>query len=262
MKDFLTKEDKLLLKEAGLASNCLGQGLTILKKATFVQKWNYYQAFFLLTIGMERLLKIIIITKYRTENQGLFPSDSHLRQLGHDIKKLISIVDTYEFDTDEKEYITDEIQLDIIDFFTTFAKGSRYYNIDALVGSEKQKDPLLEWKMIQTKIKTKEGLVSKPLPKGYTQFINEFAMFVHYDEEGNFINSAEDFYKDWNILEKLQGFSIYHVWRILQILVDKLRSLEYKGNFSISLREFFPYFIKDWDKDIDVKTWEDWNYLK
>jgi len=262
MQNFVTKEDKLLLKEAGLASTCIGQGLTILRKANFVNDWNYYQSFLLLTIGIERLLKIIIITKFRVDNNGLFPTDNYLKNLGHDIKKLIKTVNDFEIDKDEIEIIDDEIQLDIIDFLTRFAKATRYYNLDVLSGNEKQTDPLIEWKRIQNKIKEKKGLISKPPPKGFTEFVNSFSMFAMTDEEGNFIDSAEEFYKDSSILNKLQGHSIYNVWRIIQILADKLRYFEYKHNLFPTLREFFPYFSKDWDKDINVMTWEDWNYLK
>jgi len=262
MKDFLTVEDNLLLKEAGLASSCIGQGLTILKKANFVNKWNYYQAFFLLTIGIERLLKIIIVSKYRADNQGKFPSNLFLKRLGHDIQKLIQIVEAYDCSKDKNDNIHDEIQIDIIVFFTKFAKESRYYNLDALTGLRVQTDPLSDWRKIQEKIKVKEGLVSEPLPKGYADFINSYAIFVQHDEDGNLVSNAEDFYKDWNILDKLQGYSILYIWKILQILVDKLRCLEYKNNLFPTLREFFPYFIKGWDRDIDVTTWEDWNYLK
>lgn len=262
MKDFLTKEDNLLLKEAGLSSTCIGQGLTILKKANFVNKWNYYQAFFLLTIGIERLLKIIIITKYRADNNGTFPNDNFLKKLGHDIKLQLKIIEEYNLNKKECEFITDEIQLDIIDFFTSFAKGSRYYNIDALAGSSKQNDPLSDWKKIQNKIKEKEGLVSEPLPQEFTDFVNNFTVVMLHDENGNLVNDAEKFYEDSNILERLQGFSVFHIWKIIQILVDNLRFLEYNHNLSPFLREFFPYFIKDWDKEVDVLTWEDWNFLK
>lgn len=262
MKDFLTHTDRLLVNEAGLASTCIGQGLTILRKANFVNKWNYYQAFFLLTIGIERLLKIIVITKYRVDNNNNFPKDAYLKKLGHNIKNLICIVEKYRLNEDDSELITDEIQINIIDFFTDFAKVSRYYNIDALTGSGIQNDPLLEWKKIQKKIKIRESLISEPLPKGFIDFVNSFAVFIQYDEEGNLITGAEDFYHDSSILDKLQGYTIFHIWKIIQILVDNLRFLEYRHNLFPVLREFFPYFAKDWDKHIDVLTWDDWNYLK
>jgi hypothetical protein len=196
------------------------------------------------------------------DNNGSFPSDNYLKNLGHDIKKLIQLVNDFEIDEDEKEIIDDEIQLDIVDFFTRFAKETRYYNLDALTGNEKQTDPLTDWKKIQNKLKEKNGLISKPLPEGFTEYVNSFATFAMTDEEGNFIGNAEEFYKDSSILDQLQGHSIYNVWRIIQILADKLRYFEYKHRLFPILREFFPYFIRDWDKDIDVLTWKDWNYLK
>lgn len=261
MEDYLTKEDKLLLKEAGLSSTCIGQGLTVLRKADFASEWNYYQSFFLLTIGIERLLKIIIITKYKIDNSSL-PSDSYLKKIGHDIKSLMKVVDEFDYDKDEVEFITDDIQMDIIDFLTQFSKKSRYYNIDALTNSETSTNPLVDWKKIQIKIKNRHNLEIKPLPKEILETIDSFAFIVHYDEEGKLINNASDYFKDSNIIDKLKGYSVYHIWRIIQVYADKLRFLEYNFNPTLSLREFFPYFIKGWDKEAKIAKWKDWNYLK
>lgn len=260
--DFLTRQDKLLLKEAGLSSSCIGQGLTSLRKANFVTKWNYYQAFFLLTIGIERLLKIIIITNYRAENGGAFPSNKYLKGLGHDIKQLIAITEGYNYGNYKPKPITDEIQLDIVDFLTIFAKTSRYYNIDALAEGENQNDPLSDWKKIQNKIKVKEGLESLPLGPELVAFIDSFSSIIQHDEDGNLISGAESFYKDSSIGDKLQGYSVYAVYKVIQNLGERLHNLEYLHNSILSLREFFPYFINGWDEDIDVVLWQDWNYLK
>jgi len=256
----LTKEDKLLLNEAGLSSTCLGQGLTALRKANFVFKWNYYQAFFLLTIGIERLLKVIIVSKYKVEN-NCFPKNEFLKKLGHDIKQLIQVVESYNLD-DKK--IEGEIELLIIDFLTNFAKSSRYYNLDAITGSGNSHSPLSEWKVIQNKIKEKEGLVSKPLHPDFLSLADSFATFIQHDEDGNLVSGAGEFYKDSNIIDKLQGYSVFYVWKIIQNLADKLRAIEYQYNTFPCLREFFPYFIEGWDEDedIDILKWKDWNYLK
>jgi hypothetical protein len=262
MKDYLNEEDKLLLKEAGLSSTCIGQGITILRKANFVAKWNYYQSFFLLTIGIERLLKLITIAQYRSENNGNFPKNSYLKLKGHDIKKLITKIEGYEPAFNDNVFITDEIQLDIIEFLTSFAKSSRYYNLDALSGVVEKNDPLIEWKKIQNKIIIKEGLKSKPLPKKLTDSINSFAKFSFHNEEGDLISNAEQFYQDSSILDKLQGLSVYYIWKIIQIFADKLRFLEFKYHLHPLLQEFYPYFIKDWDKYNNVIRRKDWNYLK
>jgi hypothetical protein len=68
----------LLIKEGHIASTCLGQGLTALRKASMERKDYYYQAFFLLTIGLERLMKLIIIHHYRGTS-NTFPDNKILK---------------------------------------------------------------------------------------------------------------------------------------------------------------------------------------
>ena len=51
-----------LSNEASLTASLLGNGLNALRKADLYNKGLYYQAFFSLSIGIERLLKIIVIT--------------------------------------------------------------------------------------------------------------------------------------------------------------------------------------------------------
>lgn len=263
MEDVLTEEGKLLLNEAGLSSTCIGQGLTILRKAHFTKKWNYYQAFFLLTIGIERLLKIIIISKYRSDN-NCFPNNSFLKEIGHDIKKLISLVDSYTLNQNDYKILEDPLQLDIIEFFTKFAKGSRYYNIDQLTGQTGQSDPLADWKEIQTKIKIQQGLFSEPLPSELVDKLNNVFRFIHHDENGKLISNSQQFFLDRNVIDKIQGYSIYYIWRIIKDLCDKLRYFEDTHSLFPFLQEFYPYFSDSFGSNNSsyIRKVKNWNYLK
>jgi hypothetical protein len=247
----ISKEETLLLQEAGLSSTSIGQGMTMLRKAWWQNEWNFYQAFFLLSIGIERLLKIIVILRFKSDNNS-FPSDNLLKKLGHDIKKLIVTVESYNIN---EEVTTCEVEIAIIDFLTAFAKSNRYYNLDAISGMQVANNPLSEWKIIQNKIKQKEGLVSQTFDK---EFLEQMA--------GPFGSpkAVEEYLKDADILDEIQGHSVYYIWRIIQKLADKLIRIEYENRTAISLREFFPYFIKGWDKnkEYDILEWKDWNYLK
>lgn len=83
-----TEKERLLANEASLTSSLLGNGLNALRKASIYNKGLYYQAFFSLSIGVERLLKIIIITQYRSEHNGDFPVDIDMKKIGHNLIKL------------------------------------------------------------------------------------------------------------------------------------------------------------------------------
>ena len=82
-----TDKERVLANEASLTASLLGNGLNALRKADIYNKGLYYQAFFSLSIGIERLLKIILITQYRCAHEGDFPVDLDLKKIGHDLNK-------------------------------------------------------------------------------------------------------------------------------------------------------------------------------
>lgn len=77
--EYFSEDEKFLLLEANLTLATIADGLDCLKNANVYQKGIFYQAFFSLSIGIERLLKLIIIDKHRIENQGRFPSNKVIR---------------------------------------------------------------------------------------------------------------------------------------------------------------------------------------
>ena len=66
------KQFVLLSNEASLSAISLSQGLTFLRKADFVKKAYASHAFFSLSIGIERLIKLILIYEYRLSNNNKF----------------------------------------------------------------------------------------------------------------------------------------------------------------------------------------------
>jgi hypothetical protein len=82
----------------------------------------------LLLLGLERLLKLILIYKYRVENNDTFPDNATLKEYGHDIEKITNLViKGYEskllFRKDDEPYKS-MIKL------LSDAKSTRYYNLD------------------------------------------------------------------------------------------------------------------------------------
>lgn len=86
----LSTEWRALQREAQLAAEQIAIGVTTLGKANHAQPGLYSQAFFGLSIGLERLGKLIIIANHAIDNSGRFPSDNDLRQIGHDLRKILS----------------------------------------------------------------------------------------------------------------------------------------------------------------------------
>lgn len=140
-----TDKERNLANEANLTASLLGNGLNALRKADLYNKGLYYQAFFSLSIGIERLLKIIIINEYRVNHEGAFPTDINPRKFGHDLIKLCEYIGI--------RFENNPLHVKIIGFLNDFAKRSRYYNIDSMMNTSiEYEDPLSDWYLLSQDI--------------------------------------------------------------------------------------------------------------
>lgn len=140
-----------LLREAAIAGNSLSAGLTALRKANYAHPGVYSHAFFSLSIGLERMLKILYIMDYLIEH-GIFPSDKNLRAIGHDIEKLFAqakqIKTKYGLSSGPSDITVNCIEMRIVQFMSRFAKSARYYNLNLVTGSisaNNVADPITDW---------------------------------------------------------------------------------------------------------------------
>jgi hypothetical protein len=121
-------------REAELAKRLTCSGLTALRKATPARPGIYYDAFFGLSIGLERLAKLAWLIDECIQRNGAFPTDKDLRKFGHDIQTLIKKAQLIQ--RSQSAYLmlpTDSVTDHIIKFLSEFADGARYYNIDFFV---------------------------------------------------------------------------------------------------------------------------------
>lgn len=137
----------LLTLEGHLVQASLTHGLTALRAANIHQKGTFYSAFFHLSIGLERLMKVILIIDHMASNSMNPPSDRLLRKHGHD---LVTLFDYLLALPDPKPNPLDRVDrtaipFQILTFLSGFAKHTRYYNLDSLVDSPSAADPLYEW---------------------------------------------------------------------------------------------------------------------
>jgi hypothetical protein len=82
-----------LLSEAALAAEAVAFGATVLGRASYAQKSYYAQAFFSLSVGLERCGKLALAMDHALESDGSFPSKKTLKAYGHDLVKLLAHTD-------------------------------------------------------------------------------------------------------------------------------------------------------------------------
>jgi hypothetical protein len=77
-----------LCREAAIAAEQMAAGATLLGKAHSVQSGLYNQAFFSLSIGMERAGKLAFVLDHCFENGGSFPNDDQLQKVfRHNVRR-------------------------------------------------------------------------------------------------------------------------------------------------------------------------------
>ena len=82
-----------LRREASLVRHLIGSGVTALGRASYAdQMGEYYLAFFGLSIGLERLAKLILVADFAINNNGDMPEEKMVVRFGHDLLKLVEQV--------------------------------------------------------------------------------------------------------------------------------------------------------------------------
>lgn len=130
----------LLQNEAFLMQGCFKSSLSELRKAPNAQPSHFYAVFFNFSIGLERLLKILLLLdKWHLERK--FLTDDELKAKGHNVENLYNdacaLFHKYVVEWNNV-YDLDSINRDLLNFLASFANGSRYYNLNVLAGAAPQ----------------------------------------------------------------------------------------------------------------------------
>lgn len=149
----------LLEQEGLLAQACLCNGLTALRHANLGDKKGlFYSAFFELSIGFERVLKLVLILDYMARNQLIPPDSSIVEGYGHKLRALLDAakaVCAARSVTALDGFQADSLPIVILGFLDDFAHpGGRYSNINKLTGHRHQSmaDPITRWGEIASQI--------------------------------------------------------------------------------------------------------------
>jgi|HubBroStandDraft_5_1064220.scaffolds.fasta_scaffold04427_3 hypothetical protein len=136
-------------REAELAADQIGLGVTALGKAGYGNSGLYSRAFFGLSVGLERLAKLVIIADYAIDNRGGFPNNTELRRIGHDIASLFDKCEAISIRRDlarNNARPNTEINAAIVKTLTEFGIRSRYYNLDLIVNRRQDaEEPIQAW---------------------------------------------------------------------------------------------------------------------
>jgi len=234
-------EYEFLRCEMSFAMKLVNNGLSELGKIIQPDTGLLGYSIMNLANGFERLFKIILILS-KVEFENKLVSEINFKKYGHNLQKIIDEiklidVNIIDFDTMEKEPYAS-----ILNIFTDFGSGLRYYNFDSLKGSQTI-SPFRKWKeQVQEFILASHYLLPedkksmfKSLDKKLT---NVFIRFIDYD------NSIIDTpFKSMLIRDQYEIISKYVKYYII-IIIQTIRKCLKKSKLKASyqLLEFFNLY--------------------
>jgi len=139
------------IRESEMAAGLIAAGATLIGQADFSREANYYLALFQISIGFERVCKLICLGDYILDHSGSYPPKSFFKKQAHDLIKLTDRAREIE----RKRKVTGGWLIDprsspysdVLSVLSEFAESSRYYNLNHLsTPTPSQSDPIQHWK--------------------------------------------------------------------------------------------------------------------
>jgi hypothetical protein len=248
--------EELLGREAELSAQQLGNGLSSIRKYSFAEIGYFYTGIFSVTIGLERLLKLVVLFYYKQKNTT-YPNNTYLRNKGHDLSDLIkearSINSINNYGIDESVF-EDSLSQVIIEFLKDFAKQSRYYNLDAASGKfQSGNEPLARWDrdVCVELIRRHFKLTEKKKAMFVAQQLMLPASITHTHEDGSSINDPDSYILSCIQINDKQRYSMLYIYRIIRFAVKLFKKIE-----PFQLWELFVIYEQTDTQALQNKVWD------
>jgi hypothetical protein len=262
-----------LAREAATAAEHLASGATILGKANYAHHAHYEQAFFALSIGIERATKLALLVDRAIDGRGVFPSSGELRAYGHNLAKLLERADEIALRRGldaEARLPRTKIHEGIIAVLTDFANNiTRYYNLDLVTGDPRaanRSDPIHAWfdaviaPVLEIHYKSHHRERHHRNAKLASALLEDVSFVSFHSERGEALNTIYAASMQTGASEFSKPFVRMYVMQISRFLAGLLSSLGYAaheaGLESIPhLPDFFAILNNDDKYFLRRKTW-------
>ena len=217
-------------------------GVTMLGRANHAQTAYYTPAFFALSIGLERIGKLIFLADYVINSGGIFPTDQDLRRIGHDLTSLMSkceaIGTSLATHRDYGVRPNDPIHSGIEEVLSLFATKLRYYNLNHLVGTaQDQRDPLaLWWEKVATPIcerhySQRQRRKDETRAALFERMLGDNSVVLHSTEAGEPINDIHTFFSHGRATRVVQKYGRFYTLQIVRWLSSIMFELSHLGAY-------------------------------
>ncbi|QHW96292.1 hypothetical protein [Klebsiella variicola] len=262
-------------REASLVRHLIGSGATAIGRANYADKMGeYYTAFFGLSVGLERLSKLILVAHYAIENQGRMPDERVVREFRHNLIDLTNKVENIS----EKMQLSlsysrpiQEIPQKILQCLDSFAdaRRGRYANFASLDNPNLTGDEPVNkwWGEVAECILEKHyyGKVAQRRVEGRAELndamISPFTMVIHTNESGNTMLDVKSASIRTGQNAIVQKWGRYYSLTIVRWLATVFSELSHIACYEHSIDGFFglnEYFDSYTVDDSFLKTRKVW----
>jgi len=240
-------------QEVMLVRHLIGAGATAIGQANYAnKKGEYYRAFFELSVGMERLAKLILVVDYAQTHAGKLPDEKHVRQFGHDLKSLFAAVEQVSAARALKlDYPrpSDAVATAIIENLDAFAdaKRGRYANFGALANPQTaQHEPIAKWWTEVAEAVLKDRYHGNPVQKkvegnaqAVTDILGDISAVLHTSETREQITDLEVSSRRAGQTKIVQRWSRYHALTVARWLSDVYCEIAWDAAYTHGMDAFF-----------------------
>lgn len=242
-----------LTREAGLAAEHMAIGVTALGRANYAEHAYYGQAFFALTIGLERSAKLALIVNHAVETGGTFPTTEEIRNYAHNLKGLLESADQIARNlglTEAQDRLPRSVVHEkIIAILTDFANNlTRYYNINLVTGdprSTANRDPVGAWfegvtlPILAEHYKERHRARDQQRASLFDHLASDHTLVLYHKETGEVIDTVYDASMQSAVSTFARPYERLYVLQIIRFMARLLSEL---GSVAQSKRlEQIPY---------------------
>ena len=263
---------RAMQREAQLAAEQAAHGVTVLGRANHAQTGFYTQAFFALSIGLERMGKLIFLADHAIRNGGAFPTDQDLRKIGHDLGSLLDKCEEIGAGLSQnRDYMArpnDPIHRGIENVLSLFATKLRYYNLNHLAGGGLgQQDPVaLWWEKVATPIcdrhySERQREKDEADAAAMEFMIGDISTVIHTAENGDPIRNVNSYFARGRVTRVVQKYGRLYTMQIIRWLASIMFDLSHRGAYEqrvkalLGLHEPFTIFLNEDSYFRGRRTW-------
>lgn len=267
---------RMMAQEGHLASSSLLAGLEGLAKSDHYQPGTIYSVLFNLSIGLERMMKIAVVTHHMSTHNLEAPTDQTLRSFGHSLLELYKFLKGLGegYGVESGWYDEKSMHYDVLVILSEFALSSRYHNLDRIVEGRSSSDPLSSWFDIHLRIaeetisyRRRSAINERAIAHCDRNNIHGFAMGMRgeYELMVNIVYQLEVTklsrgYLVWTILEVMKP-----IYRLLCSFCSDAHAIEtakgLREPIVPHLDELFPYGLTTKSDAIRRKAWTTLFYM-